>query len=99
VIAGLNGMTPGGWTGYARAPEDASAVPLELNTYSSPGGPEVPGRQIEQRLVEVLDSVKAAFTIPVKLSPHLSSIGEMDGFGYRRLRGPVAFRASSGYAS
>lgn len=79
VIASLNGTTPGGWTGYARALADAGAVALELNTYLSPSGPDLSGRQIEQRLVDVVESVKAAVTIPVavKLSPYLSSIGEM----------------------
>jgi dihydroorotate dehydrogenase (fumarate) len=79
VIASLNGVTPGGWTTYAQAIQDAGAVAIELNIYYLPGGPNVSGRQVEQRYLEVLQSVKAAVSLPiaVKLSPYFSSIGEM----------------------
>ena len=39
VIASLNGVTPGGWTGYARAMQEAGAVAIELNIYYLPGDP------------------------------------------------------------
>ncbi len=87
VIASLNGVTPGGWTGYARAMQDAGAVAIELNIYYPPGDPRVPGRQVEQRHVDVLERVKSAVTVPVavKLNPYFSSTGEMalrlDGAG------------------
>jgi dihydroorotate dehydrogenase (fumarate) len=79
VIASLNGVTPGGWTGYARAIEDAGAVAIELNVYYLPGDPDVSGREVEQRHVEILQRVKGAVTLPVavKLSPYFSSTGEM----------------------
>ena len=37
VIASLNGITPGGWTDYARAMQDAGAAAIELNIYYVPG--------------------------------------------------------------
>ena len=39
VIGSINGVTPGGWTSYARAMQDAGAAPIELNIYYIPGDP------------------------------------------------------------
>ncbi|MDQ2894168.1 MAG: dihydroorotate dehydrogenase-like protein [Actinomycetota bacterium] len=79
VIASLNGVTPGGWTDYARAMQDAGAAAIELNIYYLPGDPQLPGRDVEARYVEVLQRVKGAVTVPVavKLGPYFSSTGEM----------------------
>jgi dihydroorotate dehydrogenase (fumarate) len=79
VIASLNGVTPEGWTDYARSMQDAGAAGIELNIYYVPGDPEISGSDVEQRHLEVLQSVKRAVGIPVavKLSPHFSSTGEM----------------------
>jgi dihydroorotate dehydrogenase (fumarate) len=79
VIASLNGVTPEGWTDYARAMQDAGAAAIELNIYYVPGDPRIPGRDVEQRHVDVLQRVKTAVTVPVavKLSPYFSSTGEM----------------------
>ena len=79
VIASLNSVTPGGWTEYARAMQDAGAAAIELNIYYLPGDPQMPGRDVEARFVDVLLRVKAAVTVPVavKLGPYFSSTGEM----------------------
>ncbi|HEX2411486.1 MAG TPA: dihydroorotate dehydrogenase-like protein, partial [Solirubrobacteraceae bacterium] len=79
VIASLNGVTPEGWTDYARAMQDAGAAAIELNIYYLPGDPRTAAREVEQRHVDVLQRVKSAVTVPVavKLSPYFSSIGEM----------------------
>jgi dihydroorotate dehydrogenase (fumarate) len=79
VIASLNGVTPEGWTDYARAMQDAGAAAIELNIYYLPGGPEISGREVEQRHVDVLERVKSTVSVPVavKLSPFFSSAGEM----------------------
>lgn len=79
VVASLNAATPGGWTGYARRMQEAGAAAIELNLYASPVAPETPGREVEERHVEILANVKEAVTVPVavKLSPYYSSIGEM----------------------
>jgi dihydroorotate dehydrogenase (fumarate) len=79
VIASLNGSTTGGWTSYATALEQAGAAAIELNIYHLPGDPLFPGRDVEQRHVEILTTVKAVVRVPVavKLSPYYSSTGEM----------------------
>ncbi len=79
VIASLNGVTLEGWTGYARAMQDAGAAAIELNIYYLPGNPGIPGAEVEQRHIDVLQRVKNAVTIPVavKLSPYFSSPAEM----------------------
>jgi dihydroorotate dehydrogenase (fumarate) len=87
VIASLNGVTTGGWTDYASAMEQAGAAAIELNIYYLPGDPLTPGRDVEQRHVDILGTVKATVSIPVavKLGPYFSSTGEMalrlDNFG------------------
>jgi dihydroorotate dehydrogenase (fumarate) len=79
VIGSINGTTPGGWTSYAHAIQDAGAAAIELNIYYIPGDPHTTGREVEQRHVDILCRVKDAVTVPVavKLSPHFSSAGEM----------------------
>ncbi len=79
VIGSLNGVTPGGWTSYARDMQDAGAAAIELNIYYLPGDPHITGREVEQRHLDILRRVKAAVNVPVavKLGPHFSSTGEM----------------------
>jgi dihydroorotate dehydrogenase (fumarate) len=79
VIGSLNGATPGGWTSYARAIQDAGAAAIELNIYYIPGDPRIAGRDVEQRHIDILRRVKDAVTVPVavKLSPYFSSTGEI----------------------
>jgi dihydroorotate dehydrogenase (fumarate) len=79
VIGSINGSTPGGWTSYARAMQDAGAAAIELNIYYVPGDPHITGREVEQRHVDILCRVKDTVTVPVavKLSPYFSSPGEM----------------------
>jgi dihydroorotate dehydrogenase (fumarate) len=79
VIASLNGVTTGGWTDYASALEQAGAAAVELNIYHLPGDPLMSGRDVEQRHVDVLTTVKAVVGVPVavKLGPYFSSVGEM----------------------
>ena len=79
VIASLNGVTPAGWTDYARAMQDAGAAAIELNIYHLPGDPHTSGRDVEQRHIDILNRVKDTVTVPVavKLSPYFSSMGEI----------------------
>jgi dihydroorotate dehydrogenase (fumarate) len=79
VIASLNGVTPGGWAEHARAMESAGAAGIELNIYYLPGDVRIPARDVEQRHVDVLTSVKDAVGVPVavKLGPYFSSTGEI----------------------
>jgi dihydroorotate dehydrogenase (fumarate) len=79
VIASLNGSTPGGWTGYARAMQDAGASAIELNIYYAPTDLLIPARVTEQRYIDILTMVKSSISVPVavKLTPYFSSLGEM----------------------
>lgn len=79
VIGSLNGITPGGWVRYAGSMQNAGAAAIELNVYYLPGDPQIDGREVEQRPLDVLARVKGAVEVPVavKLSPFFSSIGEM----------------------
>jgi dihydroorotate dehydrogenase (fumarate) len=79
VIASLNCVTPERWAEYARKMQDAGAAAIELNIYYLPGDASTPGRDVEQRQIDVLQSVKQAVSVPVavKLSPHFSSTGEI----------------------
>jgi len=79
VIASLNGSTPGGWTDYARAMQDAGAAAIELNIYYLPADPPLSARDAEQRYLDILTMVKSAVSLPVavKLTPYFSSFDEM----------------------
>ncbi|HEX8008813.1 MAG TPA: dihydroorotate dehydrogenase-like protein [Trebonia sp.] len=79
VIASLNGVSPGGWTDYAAAMQEAGAAAIELNIYYLPDDPLIAARAAERRYAEVLTTVKAVVQIPVavKIAPYFSSPGEM----------------------
>lgn len=79
VIASLNAVSPGGWTGFARAIEEAGADALELNIYSVPTDPQVSGAEIEQECVDILKAVKAVVSIPVavKVSAFFTNFAHM----------------------
>lgn len=79
VIGSVNAITPEGWSEYARAMQDAGAAAIEVNVYYLPGDGAIPGRDVEQRHLDVLERVKAAVSVPVavKLSPYFSSTPEM----------------------
>ena len=79
VIGSLNGVTPGGWTRYAREMQDAGAAAIELNIYYIPGEVYILGREVEQRHLDILHQVKEAVSLPVavKLGPYFSSTGEI----------------------
>lgn len=79
VIGSLNGSTPGSWARYARSMQDAGAAAIELNIYYLPADSYTGGRDVEQRHLDILASVKEAVTVPVsvKLSPYFSATAEM----------------------
>ncbi len=79
IIASLNAATPGGWSLYARQMQDAGAAAIELNIFYLAADPQIGGRDVEARYVEILASVKAAVHVPVavKLSPFFSSPSEI----------------------
>lgn len=76
VIASLNGHTAGGWTRYGRMLQDAGADALELNIYFVPTDAAMDARDVEQRYVELVGSVKQSIGIPlaVKIGSQFTSI-------------------------
>jgi dihydroorotate dehydrogenase (fumarate) len=76
VIASINGVTPGGWTSYAKKMAEAGASALELNIYYIPTDAAMSGVEVENRYCNMLKQVRSAVKIPiaVKLSPFFSSI-------------------------
>jgi len=76
VIGSLNGVSKGGWTGYARKIEEAGADALELNMYYIATNPEMTSNDIENAQIELVADVKSTITIPlaVKISPFVTSI-------------------------
>jgi dihydroorotate dehydrogenase (fumarate) len=79
VIGSLNGVTPGGWTRYARLIEEAGADALELNVYLIPTRTSLTSDGVENTYLEILHEVKAQVKIPVamKLSPFFSALPNM----------------------
>ena len=79
VIASLNGTTDAGWLSYARLLAEAGAAALELNVYRVATDPNESGEHVDQRVVNVLRTVKGAVRVPVavKLSPYYSSVAHL----------------------
>lgn len=79
VIASLNGTTAAGWLQHARLLAEAGAHALELNVYYVATNPDETSDAVEQRVVDVLTTVKQAVKIPiaVKLSPFYSSFARL----------------------
>ena len=79
VIASLNGISEEGWIEYAKQFESAGAKGLELNIFFIPSDLSLTGRDVEQKYIDILKSVKQAISIPVavKLNPYFSSMGHM----------------------
>jgi dihydroorotate dehydrogenase (fumarate) len=76
IIASLNGVSPGGWTRYAKRFEDAGADAVELNIYFIPTNFHLMSYDIEDLYVKLLRDVKKHVNIPVamKLSPYFSAM-------------------------
>jgi len=79
VIGSLNGVTPGGWTRYAKLIEEAGADALELNVYLIPTRTSLTSDGVENTYLEILREVKAQVKIPVamKLNPFFSAMPNM----------------------
>src|SRR6266700_3440877 len=77
VIASLNGVSHTGWVDYARGLQQAGADAIELNIYFIPADLLTTGREVEQRYVDVLASVKSAATLPLAMDLELSTPAEI----------------------
>jgi dihydroorotate dehydrogenase (fumarate) len=75
VVASLNGVTTGGWIGYARLLEEAGADALELHVYHAASDMSSSSADVERQVVDVLREVKRTLRIPVavKLTPLLTA--------------------------
>ena len=76
IIASLNGVSLGGWTGYAKRFEEAGADAVELNVYFIPTNDTLMSFDVEDLYVKLLKEVKKQVSIPVamKLSPYFSAM-------------------------
>jgi dihydroorotate dehydrogenase (fumarate) len=79
VIASLNGYTPGGWTSYARRFQEAGADAIELNVYFLAASVDDTSAEVEQRYVDLVQSVTQQVSIPVavKVAPYFSAMANM----------------------
>ena len=79
VIASLNGYTPGGWTGIARQFQEAGADAIELNVYFLATSVDDSSAAVEQRYVDLVESVTRQVQIPVavKVAPYFSAMASM----------------------
>ena len=79
VIASLNGISPGGWTRYARLMEEADTDAVELNDYFIAADPAVPGAAVEATLLELVRTVRESIGVPlaVKVGPHFSAFANL----------------------
>ncbi|MGE5488439.1 MAG: dihydroorotate dehydrogenase-like protein [bacterium] len=79
VIASLNGVSAGGWTGYAKKIEEAGADALELNVYTIPASPEMSSAQVEDQYAQLVREVCSAVRIPVavKLGSYFSAMASL----------------------
>jgi len=79
IIGSLNGVSTGGWIGYAKKIEQAGADGLELNVYYIPTDPDMTGAQVEQMYADLVRDVRASVKIPVavKLGPYFSAMVSM----------------------
>ncbi len=79
VIASLNGYTPGGWTGIAHQFQEAGADALELNVYFLAASIDDTSAEVENRYVELVESVTRQVSIPVavKVAPYFSAMANM----------------------
>ena len=76
VVASINGTSPGGWAKYAVDLDDAGADAIELNLYEVATRLDEPGHAVEDRQLEVVQSVVESVGVPVsvKISPFYASV-------------------------
>ena len=81
IIASLNVAHPDRWIQYAGMMEQAGADALELDLYTIPADPMVPGTEIENRYAEIVTAVRETVKIPIaiKLAPYFTSVAAVAG--------------------
>jgi dihydroorotate dehydrogenase (fumarate) len=75
VVASLNGVTAGGWIGYAELLEQAGADGLELQIFHAASDMRASAADVERQTVEIVGEVKRSVRVPVavKLAPLLTA--------------------------
>jgi dihydroorotate dehydrogenase (fumarate) len=75
IVASLNGITPGGWTSYAKLCEEAGADALELHVYHAASDMTLAAADVERQALDIVREVKRTLHIPVavKLAPLLTA--------------------------
>jgi dihydroorotate dehydrogenase (fumarate) len=75
VMASINGVTPGGWTSYAKLIEEAGADGIELHIYHAASDMTASAAEVERNAIEIVREVKRNVRIPVavKLGPLLTA--------------------------
>jgi dihydroorotate dehydrogenase (fumarate) len=81
VIGSLNGVTPGGWLGFAKLIEQAGADGLELHVFHAASDMTLSAADVERQTVEVVREVKRTIRIPVavKMAPLLTAFAHFAG--------------------
>ena len=81
VLGSLNGITPGGWLGFAKLIEEAGADGLELHIYHAASDMTLGAAEVERQSVEILREVKRTIRIPVavKMAPLLTAFAHFAG--------------------
>jgi dihydroorotate dehydrogenase (fumarate) len=76
IIGSLNGISPGGWTRYARLMQDAGADAIELNVYYLSTDSARTAVEVEDRYLDVVRAVRMHIDVPlsVKIGPYFSSL-------------------------
>ena len=79
VIGSLNGTSAEGWLRYAKLMQEAGASAIELNLYHIATDPMESGSAVDQRLLDVVRTVRGHVSIPiaVKLSAFFSSLANL----------------------
>ncbi len=79
VIASLNGVTPGGWTRYARLLQQAGADAIELNVYAVETDPYASAASVEDRTLRLVSQVRTSVSVPlaVKIGPFYTALANM----------------------
>ena len=79
LIASLNATSPGKWVEYAKQLAETGVNGLELNCYSVEADIDRSATEVETRLMDTFEAVRAEVSLPisVKLSPFYTSVGNV----------------------
>ncbi|HPR62990.1 MAG TPA: dihydroorotate dehydrogenase-like protein [Thermoanaerobaculia bacterium] len=90
IIASINCVTPKWWSAYARKLADAGADALELNISMLPTDPDRTSQDVEERIMDIVESVNRDVSIPlaVKVGPFFTA--------FSRIANELVLRGASG---